>query len=407
MTQSLPANTDAPFVAGRMTRVSLLLCIFVAGVGNSFVFAILPPIGRDMGFTEVRIGLIITCSAAMFMLAAPPWGAWSERVGRRPVLLIALSGFFVTTVAFAFVVQLRLKDAIGLDAAYGWLVALRVLFAVFVSGVFPASQAYMADITPLQKRTAGMSQIGIAMGLGMISGPAIAAAFSGIGLIVPFYAVAFLALPVAAMVVRWIAEVPRAHPNAGGDETPPVAWRRFVPFFFISSAIMTSLATLQTATGFYFQDVFDLDTADTARAVGVGLMCASFSSVFAQFFFVQRLGFAPKRLVRSGVPTALLGVFLLQATDQYVWMVAGLGLFGLGMGQIMPGTIASLSMLAGPHRQGRVAGVNTSAQGFGFIVGPMIGSGLYTIFPLLPYRVLLGVLAVLLVNVYLVARYPD
>ncbi len=77
-----------------------------------------------------------------------------------------------------------------------------------------------------------------------------------------------------------------------------------------------------------------------------------------------------------------------------------------GMGQIMPGTIASISMKAGLHQQGSVAGINTSAQGLGFIVGPLIGSGLYTVDPLLPYKICLGLLSLLLINVYFVAKLP-
>ncbi len=64
-------------------------------------------------------------------------------------------------------------------------------------------------------------------------------------------------------------------------------------------------------------------------------------------------------------------------------------------------------MKAGDHNQGRMAGLNTSAQGLGFIVGPMLGSGLYNVHPLLPYACCLVTLSILIVNVYFVARLPD
>ena len=87
-------------------------------------------------------------------------------------------------------------------------------------------------------------------------------------------------------------------------------------------------------------------------------------------------------------------------------LVLGMAIFGFGMGQIMPGTIASISMKAGIHQQGRVAGINTSAQGLGFIIGPLLGSGLYTVHPLLPFQICLGLLALLLINVYFIAKLP-
>ena len=384
---------------------ALLSTIFVAGIGNSFLFAVLPPVGREMGLIEIQIGSIITASSIVFMIGAPLWGARSETWGRKPVILTSMTAYCITGLLFAAVIHLRLAGLLPLLAAYVLLILLRLLFAAGICGVFPASQAYMADITTLEDRTAGMALIGIAMGLGMIAGPAFAAAFSSFGLALPFYAVALLAIPVGLMASAYLVEQPREH-HVHRDRPDGVPLREILPFLFISTLIMINLSGVQQASGFYFQDKFHLSAEETTRAVGYALMASGAASVTAQLILVQRLRLPPKVLLRTGVPCCFAGVLLLQTADQYPMLVAAMALFGLGMGQIMPGTIASISMKAGLHQQGRLAGINTSAQGLGFIIGPLLGSGLYTLHPLLPYQVCLGLLTLLLVNVYFIAKLP-
>ena len=358
-----------------------------------------------MGFTEIQIGSLITASALVFMLSAPFWGARSEVWGRKPVILTALILFFVTTLLFAFVVQLRLAGLLPMVTTYALLVLLRVLFAGGICGIFPSSQAYMADVTTLEERTAGMSLIGIAMGVGSIAGPGIAAAFSSISLVLPFYAVATLALPASFLVYAYLHEQPKERPPIT-HQPDAIRKRELFPLLFISTLIMMNLSAIQQASGFYFQDKFDLSAGETARAVGIAFMASGAASVIAQIVLVQKLGLTPKVLLRSGVPCAFIGVLLLQTTDYYPMLVLAMAFFGFGMGQIMPGTIAAISMKAGLHQQGRVAGINTSAHGLGFVVGPLIGSGLYTVHPLLPYQICLGLLGLLLINVYFVAKLP-
>ena len=102
---------------------------------------------------------------------------------------------------------LRAAGALSLLAAYGLLVTLRIAFAGGTCGIYPSSHAYMADITTQEKRTAGMSLIGIAMGVGTIAGPGLVAVVSGWGLAFPFYAVAALAVPAALRGnLGWLAQ---------------------------------------------------------------------------------------------------------------------------------------------------------------------------------------------------------
>ena len=386
-------------------KFAIFITLFTAGIGNSFVFAILPPLGREIGLKEIQIGSIIAASATIFMLTAPGWGRKSEVWGRKPVIQFALLAYCVTTIMFAVVIQMSLDRTVSLMAGYGLLLFFRCLFTAGISGIFPSSQAYMADITTPKERTSGMALVGMSTGLGMIAGPGLAAVFAEYGMIIPFYAVAALSVVAGVFVWAFIVDVPRIQ----RDHTIPQAsmfTRELIPFFVISAMLMTTLSCMQQATGFFMQDAFHLSMEATTQKVGIALMASALASVGSQLIFVQRLKWMPKTLMRIGSPLILFGVIGFISTDAFEVMVASMGCFGLGFGMMMPGNIASLSMTVAGHEQGRAAGLNTSAQGLGFIAGPLLGSGLYQAHRFLPYAACAVFACVTIFMVYRVVRIP-
>src|SRR5690606_4275266 len=100
---------------------------------------------------------------------------------------------------FGLAIDLSLAGLFGTMATFLLLTLLRSLYAALAGGIFPAAQAYIADVTGPAERTAGVAMIGAAFGLGMIAGPAAAAALAGFSLVTPFYGVAVMALVAAAV----------------------------------------------------------------------------------------------------------------------------------------------------------------------------------------------------------------
>lgn len=365
-------------------RIAVFMTLFTAGVGNSFVFAILPALGREIGMMEIQIGSIVTVSATVFMITAPIWGHRSEIVGRRSVILFALSAYTITTILFALVIHFGLTGALSALATYILLLITRCMFTAGISGLFPSSQAYMADITTPQERTAGMALVGMASGVGMIAGPGFAAAFASYGLTIPFYAAAVLALFAALTVHRGIIDIPREAPHPDAPKANMLTKRLF-PFFAMSTLTMIALSSMQQASGFYIQDFFELPTESAAQWVGGALMTSALASVASQIIVVQRLRTSARTLLRVGPPQVIVGIIVFAIAPNYATMIGAMVIFGSGFGMVMPGIVGSLSMSVAGHDQGRVAGVNTSAQGMGFIIGPLMGAGLYQIEPHLPY----------------------
>src|SRR5262245_20424835 len=170
-------QTGVTSEAGRKRAIALLFCCLIAnGVGQTLMFAILPPLARDLGLTEFQVGSIFAVSAFIWVFSSAFWGARSDTWGRRPVILIGLLAFGVSTIGFASVMQFGLWLVIPPLTTYVLLALTRSIFAIFGSGSYPAAQAYIADRTTAQERTEGISMLNAAFGLGAAIGPGIGAA---------------------------------------------------------------------------------------------------------------------------------------------------------------------------------------------------------------------------------------
>ena len=175
--------------------------LLAVGIGRSVTLAVLAPIGRELGLLEIQIGAISTCTAIMFFFGGPFWGRRSEKMGRRPVMVIGFLGYGATTIAFAQVVEWGLTGTVTLLLIYPLMILTRVAFAALSSGVFPAAQAFVTTTTKVEDRTSGIALNSAAFGLGSILGPALGGILVYISLLAPLY--------VAARSVRpWCREYP-------------------------------------------------------------------------------------------------------------------------------------------------------------------------------------------------------
>lgn len=179
------------------------------GMGQTIVFAVLAPLGREVGLAAIEVGLIITLSSIVFSWASPRWGRASERLGRRRTLIIGLLGYTLGTTLFA---------TGFLAGREGWLSGTSLLVVLILARMFqstlmaaapPAATAYMADITSVEQRTTGMGKLGAANNVGTIIGPAIGGALAMISLLAPLYGAAAITLVTAFFVWRWLPESPQ------------------------------------------------------------------------------------------------------------------------------------------------------------------------------------------------------
>jgi MFS family permease len=376
-------------------RALLFITVFNSILGLSVLFPVLPPLGRALGLSELEVGSLSTSYALMQFLLSPMWGRRSERIGRKPVLLMGILGFSASFAAFALVAYLGLGGALGHTAIFGGLLLSRLFGGAFSSATIPTAQAYIADTTERDDRTAGMALVGAAFGLGIVFGPAIGAALSTISMLAPVYFSAAFALLNAAFVWFKLPE-PKRHVKSTGELRSSVLARRLWPLLLVGLSLSLSSVAMEQTVAFYYQDRLGLSAQGTARTVGLALVFYGIVAVFAQGYIVRRTGLSPTTLMRAGVPIALAG-FLGLSFAQHFWeLTVALAVQGLGQGLAMPGVSAAVSLGVADNEQGAAAGLSSSSHALGRMLGPVVGTGLYQLRPEYPYWFSAGLLAILL-----------
>jgi MFS family permease len=363
----------------------LFVALFNSILGLSLLFPILGPLGRQLGLTELQVGALSTAYSLMQLVWSPRWGRRSERIGRKPVLMMGIIGFAVSFAAFGVIAELGMRGALSRTPMWLLLVGARLVGGTFSSATMPTAQAWAADLSGREDRTAAMAVVGAAFGLGLVFGPAIGAALSTLGLLVPIYFSAGLAL-LNAVFVGWRLREPARRPARREGASPllfsdPRVW----PLLAVGTGITLASAAMEQSIAFYFQDRLGLTPQDTPRYVGIALVLYGGMAAVAQGMLVRRFRWTPQTLMRAGLPLAIVAFSMLVFAHRYGMLLATVGLLGLGQGLVMPGVSSALSLSVLDDEQGPVAGFNSSAQALGRMLGPVIGTGLYEVRPHYPY----------------------
>jgi MFS family permease len=370
--------------ANVLAKRTLLLAAGAMGFAQTVLFAILAPLGREVGLVEVQIGAIISSSSLTLFLVSPLWGRASDLWGRRKILLIGLFGYSVGTVMFASVFQAALLGYLIPVTALILLIVTRVANAVVMAAVAPSANAYMADITTITDRIKGMGAIGAAGNIGSILGPAIGGLLASISLLTPLYFSVFLTLAAAVLTLYALPELPKAvvitKPKRLKYSDP-----RIFPLVIAGVFLFMGFAIVQQTIAFRFQDVLGLDGTETAKVVGISLMFSAAAALLVQLLVIPRLHVRPFVLLRISMPIMMIAFAMMALSESQNMYILAMCILGLGMGLAGPGFMAGVSVAVSSEEQGAVAGVAGSCGPLGFTVGPLLGTYLYSIDGSLPY----------------------
>lgn len=379
---SEPLNPSSPQARRRAFRL-LFVCLMATGIGNSMLFAILPPLARELDVAEIYVGAIYTLSALLFLTMSPVWGALSDRVGRRPLIVFGLASFAVSTLVFAAGAWAGQSGLLPPLAAIVAMALARCLFGGLGSATNPAAQAYVADRTSPFERTSALAGLTAAFGLGAMIGPALAAAFvERIG-IAPFMIVIAALVGIGAVVVR--LTLPEKTPpkrQQGRPINPLVQFRfaldpRLTGFMLFGCAIWLSQAAGLQAVSFYVMDRLVIGPDDGLQLAGVALTAGAAALIFAQLAVIPALKTSPRVLMILGGVLMAVGNVGLVFAPNYAGIVVAfmLNSFGFGLGR--SGFTGGASLAVNPEEQGRVAGLTTATAGVGFLIAPLTGLWLY------------------------------
>ena len=145
--------------------------LFTVGLGQSFVFVIVPPLARDLGLTEVQTSLIFAISAIAWALTSASWGRASDKYGRRNIAILGLLGYSLSLIAMITPLFLVERNILDVTFLFPLLIMGRLLNGLVGSATRPAAFAYIADNSTHDKRTVKFARLESSFLLGTVAGP--------------------------------------------------------------------------------------------------------------------------------------------------------------------------------------------------------------------------------------------
>ncbi len=358
----------------------LFAALLVMGASNSMLFVVLPMVTRAMGTGDIFVGLIFAGSSLFYMFCSPLWGALSDNIGRRPVLLAGLAGNTVALAAISLVTSAALSGKLWPLLAVALFALARMVYGSIGSAIAPAAQAYIADRTERRERTRLMSSLTAGAGLGTAIGPPLAAWAGGVisvgGFVLALAGVsAAMLLLIALILPEYRAPTPR---EPGPRRLLALARdRRLLPFLLVGVGVWVAQAVFLQTVLFYLLDRARLDSARAVQVSGWVLGAGALLVFGAQFVLIPLFRLRPRLLMATGASLTGLGaVAMLLSTG--VWSIgASFLLASLGAGLSRPGVVSGASLTVEPQEQGAAAGLATATAGAGFFLAPFTGLTLY------------------------------
>src|SRR5690606_34246761 len=349
--------------------------------------SVLPAIGREFGLRDTLVSAAFAISALMWTLTSPYWARLSDRLGRKKVIMIGLSGFVASIGGFGVATTAGLQLWLALLVAFVLMTVARTVYGLFGSASPIAAQAYVADRTTAEQRTQSMSLLASAQGLGTVIGPAIAPFFilPFVGLAGPMYAFALFGAVVLWVVWRRLPSgdvVRQPAPGRHQEDAGKGLWKdpRVRDYLLYGLLVTGAQAVNISVLGFHIIDEMAATGSSVLEAqpfIGLAMLAGAAATLLAQWGLIPLLKLQAADLMRWGAGLALVGNIMTIAAPGYYGVVIGYAVISLGVGFARPGFTAGSSLSVGPHEQGAVAGLMMSLAGLSFLGPPVIGVALY------------------------------
>ncbi|HYO52660.1 MFS transporter [Archangium sp.] len=353
----------------RRIEALVFITVFLDLVGFGIVIPLLPFYVQSMGGSELSVGVLLGCFSFTQLLATPILGRYSDRYGRRPIILFSLAANAL---------------AMGLFALASYQLLLPLLFvsrilAGATSGNISACQATLADVTSSDTRARAMGRIGAGIGLGLVLGPVMGGQLSQWGAWFPPLAAGALALLGALGV---LLAMPETHPPSARSTSKPSSRmsalrdsprpRALMIMLLLYFLVFLSMTTLQVAFALLAQERLGW----SAKEVGY-----VFALVGGLGLVIQGALIGPLSQAMGEVRLLVLGALLLSAgmlgvsfAEHPFPLVGAVVLLGTGLGLVQPLLSSLASQTANPSQQGLTLGLAQSSGGLARTVGP-VGSG--------------------------------
>ncbi len=389
----------------------MLLVNFIGTMGFTIVIPFLVFLVLRFGGNALVYGLVAATYPAFQFLAAPILGRWSDRYGRRRVLLLSQAGTLASWLVFGAALFLPPTDLFSVDSpTFGRFTVTLPLAVIFLAraldgltgGNISVANAYVADVSPPADRNRNFGRMGVASNLGMILGPALASVLgvTRYGEVLPVFAAASIALVGAAVIAFGLPESnhPEGLPDCPRKERGRVLGQEPRDCIVAAKAKESSIADVLAQPhvlfmmALYFTILLSFNFYYTAfpmhasRGLGwdvtdIGVFFATLSVmiVVVEGPVLARLSqrFSEPALIIVGLPILGTNFVLMQSSNPLV-LYTGAALFAIGNGIMWPSVVSMVSKVAADRFQGVVQGIAGSAGSLASIVGLVLGGVAYS-----------------------------
>jgi DHA1 family multidrug resistance protein-like MFS transporter len=354
-----------------LTIMLLLMTIFI---GFGIIIPILPEVVIGAGAKFHNALLLSVYSAASFLMS-PIWGSISDRIGRRPIIIIGLLGFSVSFLIFGF--------------AHGhlWIMYVsRILGGLFSGAATACAVAYVADITTEENRTKGMGLVGMSIGLGFIFGPALGGILSRWSMELPFFVASALSFITFLFALSVLKESLPPDKRSQKQTSKPSRWTAFAGslkyLYMLSFFVTFTLAGLEATLQYFQMNKIGASPFD----IGMMFLASGIVGALIQGGVVRRLvkKGAEQRVIAIGLILSAAGFFLLLLSSSVLTAAVYLSIFGAGNALIRPCVISLITQRT-KVGQGVATGLNSSMDSLGRIAGPLLGGAVFTLNQTLPF----------------------
>jgi DHA1 family tetracycline resistance protein-like MFS transporter len=375
---------------GSPRLATIFLIVFVDLLGFSLILPLLPYYAESFGASAALVGLLVATYAAGQFIGAPILGRLSDRIGRRPVLLVSIAGTLIGFLLLAFAPALGEAMALrlGLASSAGLVLALLFLSRLIdglTGGNISVAQAYIADITDESNRARGMGIIGAAFGLGFIMGPALGGALASFGYAAPALLAAILSAINLVLVYFLLPESlsPQRRAELASRPTAPfslAALRRALrrprlgPLLHVRLFFGLGFAMFQTIFALYAASHLRLSVQTTGFVLAyVGVL-----AVFVQAVGVPWLSrrVPEGRLITVALAAMTVSLLAWAVTPSLAALVLILTPLAMSGGLLNTVITSALSKAVEPEEVGGTLGLAAALESLSRIVAPIVGAWL-------------------------------
>jgi len=359
-------------------KIIVISAVLVDVIGFGMVIPILPFYVTEFGASPTTVTLLFATFSFFSFLSAPLLGMWSDRIGRRPILILSITSTAIGWLVFASAHSL-------------WMLFLGRIIDGLAAGNFTTAQSYMVDLAKDEKeRTANIGLIGAAFGVGFILGPLIGGVLSKVSHAFPFWMAGAMAATNAILAVFFL---PETHHHR--DQQKPMSFnplkpliraaqdQKLRPLYFTWSFFAFAIVTSQAVFGLFVKDVFGFNAFQT----GMMFTMIGVIVVINQGFLLNK--FWLRKFSESALEIMMLIVLacssLLVSTE--LLPLFYISFLGLGTGQAILRVVitSQAAAAADPSKKGETMGILSALMSAYMVIAPLLAGILYEMYYSGPY----------------------